>query len=372
MIAVPTPVNVGAAADGVSSAAARNDAALTNSDDANAPTSAADVDGLVDAISTADMDAPIASFSAAEVGSPRAAIAWATSVLQLAGVPTPAVDAALLAAHSAGLTRSEFEKALLLGSDIWGAAVTAEFVELVSQRRLRVPLQHLTGKGAFRYLELAVGPGVFIPRPETETVAQHGIDFALQLPQPAVLVDLCTGSGAIAISLLTEVPGAQVYAVELDRQAHAWAAQNVAANPRGDGKLVDLVRGDARTALTQLDGTVDAVISNPPYVPPGHIPREVEVSGHDPQVALYGLGDDGLEVPRGITMAAARLLRPGGLYVMEHAEVQAVGARQMVDATGYFDPADTQIDLTGRDRMVVARRNHRKFESGTLLEGQPQ
>lgn len=308
---------------------------------------------------------------ATEIDTPRTAITWATSVLQAAGVPTPAVDAALLAAHSAGLSRSEFEKALLLGSDIWTAEVCNQFADLVTQRAQRVPLQHLTGKGAFRYLELAVGPGVFIPRPETEVVAQQGIDFALELPQPALLVDLCTGSGAIAISLLTEVPGAQVYAVELDRAAHAWAAKNVVANPNAHGEVVQLVRGDARTALPQLNGTVDAVISNPPYVPPGHIPREVEVCIHDPQVALYGLGDDGLEVPRGITLAAARLLRPGGLYVMEHAEVQALGAREMVDATGYFEPAQTILDLTGRDRMVVARRNTRPFEAGSVLEGQP-
>lgn len=123
-----------------------------------------------------------------------------------------------------------------------------------------------------------------------------------------------------------------------------------------------LVRGDARTALRDLDGTVDVVVSNPPYVPPGAVPRDPEVAHHDPAVALYGLGADGLEVPRGVTAAAARLLRPGGLYVMEHAETQAAAARAMVEATGAFEAAQTRTDLTGRPRMVVSRRTATSVE----------
>ncbi|MCL1900435.1 MAG: peptide chain release factor N(5)-glutamine methyltransferase, partial [Promicromonosporaceae bacterium] len=117
-----------------------------------------------------------------------------------------------------------------------------------------------------------------------------------------------------------------------------------------------LVRGDARTALGELDGRGDVVVSNPPYVPPGAIPRDPEVAGYDPAVALYGLGTDGLEVPRGIAAAAARLLRPGGLLVMEHAEVQAAAARELVSGLDGFTSPTTGSDLTGRPRMVVARR----------------
>ena len=180
-----------------------------------------------------------------------------------------------------------------------------------------------------------------------------------------MVVDLCTGSGAIALAVATEVPGSRVHAVELDAEAFAWAERNVAAAGAAVGAatpLVTLVRGDARTALggpDGLDGRCDVVVSNPPYVPPGAVPVDPEVALHDPQVALYGLGPDGLEVPRGITRAAARLLRDGGCYVMEHAEVQADAAREMLLATGCFEDVRTRDDLTGRPRMTVARRRPR-------------
>lgn len=296
-----------------------------------------------------------------------AVLAWATQQLAAAGVTTPRVDAELLAGFVSGLTRSEVTTAALLGKDLWTEdrdRMAHRFTELITARARRVPLQHLTGTAPFRYLELQVGPGVFVPRPETELVAQAAIDYlnhmrsAARVPDsPAVVVDLCTGSGAIGLAVLTEVQGAHVYAVELDRDAHAWAAKNVAANPAPDGRTLTLVQGDGRTALGELNGTVNVVVSNPPYVPPGHIPVDQEVAEHDPEIALYGLGQDGLEVPRGICQAAARLLKAGGLFVMEHAEVQAVAARNMVDNTGLFEPATTQQDLTGRDRMVIARRN---------------
>ncbi|MHA7134620.1 peptide chain release factor N(5)-glutamine methyltransferase [Oerskovia turbata] len=241
------------------------------------------------------------------------------------------------------------------------ADVLAVLARLLDARAARVPLQHLTGTAPFRHLDLLVGPGVFVPRPETEQVAQVAISEALEAvargAAEPVVVDLCTGSGAIALALATEVPGARVHAVELDRDAHAWAERNVARAREASGVVVRLVRGDARTALAELDGTCDVVVSNPPYVPPDAIPRDPEVALHDPQVALYGLGEDGLEVPRGVTRAAARLLAPGGLYVMEHAEVQAEAARDMVAAVGGFEGIRTADDLTGRPRMVVARRS---------------
>ncbi|GAA2727191.1 peptide chain release factor N(5)-glutamine methyltransferase [Cellulomonas aerilata] len=280
------------------------------------------------------------------------ALREATRVLADAGVPSPRADAELLAAHLLGMTRGELGAAVVLGR-----AAPDGLDELVRRRASRVPLQHLVGTAPFRGLELAVGPGVFVPRPETEQVAQVAVDAAAQTVArtgAALVVDLCTGSGAIALAVAHEVPQARVHAVELDVQAHAWAARNLARSP--GGARVVLRRGDARTALRELDGSVDVVVSNPPYVPPGAVPVDPEVADHDPAVALYGLGADGLEVPRGVVRAAARLLRPGGLLVMEHAEVQAVAAREVVDATGAFTPAWTEPDLTGRPRMVVARR----------------
>ncbi|MFE7406833.1 peptide chain release factor N(5)-glutamine methyltransferase [Isoptericola sp. NPDC057559] len=301
-----------------------------------------------------------------------AAVRVAAARLAAAGVPSPRVDAEVLLAHGLGVDRAEVRRLAVLDRDL-PADVAARFAADVDRRAAREPLQHLTGVAPFRHLELAVGPGVFVPRPETEQVAQVAIDEAARAVArdgAAVVVDLCTGSGAIALAVATEVPGARVHAVELDGAAHGWAARNVASASRAAAHdaahdaapdvthdVVHLVRGDARTALRDLDGSVDVVVSNPPYVPPGAVPRDPEVAEHDPAVALYGLGEDGLEVPRGVTAAAARLLRPGGLYVMEHAEVQAADARAMVAAAGGFGPAETLDDLTGRPRMVVARRS---------------
>ncbi len=296
---------------------------------------------------------------------PSSWLRWATAVLDGAGVPSARADAELLLAHALAVPRAESARRAILGTPVPDAAARA-LADLVARRAQRVPLQHLVGTAPFRHLELAVGRGVFVPRPETEQVAQVAVDEARAVvgrSGRATVVDLCTGSGAIALAVATEVGRTDVHAVELDAAAHAWAARNVAAVRAASDAVVHLVRGDARTALAGgtaaggLDGTVDVVVSNPPYVPPGAVPRDPEVADHDPGVALYGLGPDGLEVPRGITAAAVRLLRPGGLYVMEHAEVQAGAARAMVAATGAFVDVRTVADLTGRDRMVVARRS---------------
>ncbi|GAA4724235.1 release factor glutamine methyltransferase [Promicromonospora umidemergens] len=302
---------------------------------------------------------------------------WAYEELADAGVASPRADAEVLLAHALGVDRGELRRLVVLGREVPDDAA-GTFSGLVSRRAAREPLQHLTGVAAFRHLELAVGPGVFVPRPETEEVAQVAIDEAAKVVgerESAVVVDLCTGTGAIALAVATEVPGTRVHAVELDKDAHAWAERNVdavsaavagveaVATPQAAAeRVVRLVKGDARTALYGIDGLADVVVSNPPYVPSDAVPVDPEVAEHDPAVALYGLGPDGLEVPRGITDAAARLLRPGGLYVMEHAEVQAEAARAMVaaarDADGLpaFGAPETRKDLTGRPRMVVARR----------------
>ncbi|GAB3465295.1 peptide chain release factor N(5)-glutamine methyltransferase [Kineococcus endophyticus] len=263
-----------------------------------------------------------------------------------AGVPTPAADAETLLAHALGVTRSRLGVLVALGDPVDPGA----FADLLDQRADRVPLQHLTGRAGFRALELRVGPGVFVPRPETETVAGLAIAEASRLDGPRV-VDLCTGSGAIALAVATEVPSARVHAVELDPMAHAWARRNV----EDLAPTVELRLGDAATAFDDLDGTVDVVVSNPPYVPPGAVPVDPEVAQHDPEVALYGLGDDGLQVPRRVVAAAARLLRPGGYVVVEHAEVQERSAREMFGAASWTD-VESHRDLTGRPRATTARR----------------
>jgi release factor glutamine methyltransferase len=214
-------------------------------------------------------------------------------------------------------------------------------------------LQHITGVAHFRYLELAVGPGVFIPRPETESVVQLVIDWlAAQdrlrgLTHPKV-VDLGTGSGAIAGSIAHEVPGAAVHAVEYSEFAHAWAAKNLL--PLG----VHLIRGDLRDALAEHNGTFDVVVSNPPYIPAEAIPNEPEVALHDPPEALYGGGADGMELPTAAAASAARLLVPGGYFVMEHAEVQSEWIAAMLNRSGSFSEVTTHRDLNGKDRATSA------------------
>ena len=273
--------------------------------------------------------------------------------LAAAGVPSPDADAVQLAAHFWMTTPGDLAARALRGVAVHPLE-GREFLDLVAARADRVPLQHLTGVAAFRTVELSVGPGVFVPRPETEVVAGLAIDEAGRLVAPLV-VDLCTGSGAIAVAVAVEVPAARVVAVEVDPMAHAWAARNVAAlAPRVDLRLGDAVGADTGVAA-DLAGTVDVLVANPPYIPAGCNPVDPEVAEHDPPVALYGGGDDGLAVPRGVVASAARLLRPGGLLVMEHADTQGPGTRALVAGPGWRD-VRTAEDLTGRARALVARR----------------
>ncbi|MFF2029588.1 peptide chain release factor N(5)-glutamine methyltransferase [Arthrobacter sp. NPDC058192] len=270
------------------------------------------------------------------------AVREATAVLAAAGVPSPRVDAELLAEHLLGVGLGRL-RALMLGD----SPAPEGYADLVAERAQRIPLQHITGVAHFRYLELSVGPGVFIPRPETESVVQLVIDRLQGMPHPKV-VDLGTGSGAIAGSIAHEVPGAEVYAVEYSEFAHAWAAKNLL--PLG----VHLVRGDLRDALPEHDGTFDVVVSNPPYIPAEAIPNEPEVALHDPPVALYGGGADGMELPTAAAASAARLLVPGGYFVMEHAEVQSQWIAAMLDRTGLWSEVRTHLDLNGKDRATSA------------------
>ena len=231
-------------------------------------------------------------------------------------------------------------------SDLLGVTEIDEprYAELVRQRAERVPLQHLVGSTGFRYLDLQVGPGVFVPRPETELVVQWVLDHA---PAGALVVDLCSGSGAIALSVAHELPGATVHAVEHDPDALAWARRN---DPRG---TVVFHEGAVVGCLSDLDGTVDVVVSNPPYVPEG-TPVDRETAEHDPALALWG-GPDGLDVVREVETAARRLLKPGGLLCVEHDVTHGEAAPALLhQAGGWLEVADHE-DLSGRARFVTAR-----------------
>ncbi len=279
-----------------------------------------------------------------------------------AGVPSPQADAELLAALVLRCSRGEVVAAMLRGD--WLNHPQVSFLtHLLEQRAARTPLQHLTGRAPFRRIELAVGRGVFVPRAETEVLAGLAIEEAARLaggpgnPAAVSVADLCTGSGAVALAIADEVPSARVIALELDPDALRWAERNVAECPAG--QRVELragsVVGCADGVLADLAGRLQVVVANPPYIPPGAVPIEVEVAEHDPQVALFGGGADGLEVPRGVVAAAQGLLAPGGLFLMEHADVQGEATRALV-AGPAWEQVRTVADLTGRDRVLSARR----------------
>ena len=259
-----------------------------------------------------------------------------------AGVPSPEHDARELLAHVTGSSR-------MLLADPTPEQV-AEFARLVARRVGREPLQHLTGLAHFRHEELVVGPGVFVPRPETELLAGWAIDRAVEAGDRPIVVDLCTGSGAIARAVAHEVPGARVHAVELDEAAHAWAERNLA------GTGVDLRQGDFRTAFDDLLGRVDVVVSNPPYVPlEAWESVAVEARDHDPHLALFS-GDDGLDAIRALADRAAVLLRPGGVVGVEHADVQGASAPEVFARQGSWEAVRDHRDLADRPRFVTARR----------------
>ncbi|CAN5318929.1 peptide chain release factor N(5)-glutamine methyltransferase [soil metagenome] len=277
--------------------------------------------------------------------------AHAIQVLTLAHVPTPEVDAELLIGYVLGLSRGQVQAKAVVDAGL-GAEEYVAVVEVVERRAAREPLQHITGRAAFRGFELAVGPGVFVPRPETEMVAQLAIDAlaAVASPTPRA-IDLGTGSGAIAIALALEVPHAEVFAVEVSPRAFIWAKQNAAASGAANLRLVF---ADLADAVPELDGTFDVVVSNPPYIPVGAVPRDPEVRLHDPEIALYG-GEDGLDVVRALSKRAAALLRPGGVLVIEHGELQGADLRELLTADGWRAAATTR-DLLGRDRATTALR----------------
>jgi len=279
------------------------------------------------------------------------ALRVASTVLVDAGVPSPDVDAELLLGHVTGLTRGAVRARAVTAASLTPDEQEA-LVAAITRRASREPLQHITGRASFRHLELRVGPGVFVPRPETEGVAQLAIDALRSIADASpVAVDLGTGSGALALAMASEVPTATVVAVELSPEAAVWTRRNIDAVGVDNVRLVE---GDLADALPELDGTVSVVVSNPPYVPVGMVPRDPEVRLHDPALALYG-GEDGLDLVRALSLTARRLLRPGGALVIEHGELQGGAIRDLLTAEGWRSPA-THPDLTGRDRATTAVR----------------
>ena len=257
------------------------------------------------------------------------------------------MDAELLAAHLLyGGSRSRLQHAALMRERLTPAQV-AEYEALVARRAAREPLQHITGRAPFHHLELSVGPGVFVPRPETELLVEEALKVLSARAESATgqlrIVDLCTGSGAIAAAVKSELPNAQVFAVELSEEAIPYARKNL------ESLGVHLVQGDALTALTELAGRFDAVLSNPPYIPSANVPAAPEAALHDPDMALYGGGADGMHLPSAIAARAFELLTPGGLFIMEHDDTQEEAVAELLARVG-FERCYPVRDLNGRPR----------------------
>ncbi|MFV8050410.1 peptide chain release factor N(5)-glutamine methyltransferase [Mycobacterium sp. 48b] len=273
----------------------------------------------------------------------RQAIEAATARLAAAGVASPRIDAELLAAHAAGVDRSR-----LMFLDDPGDGFERAYDELVAARSRRIPLQHLTGTAPFGALTLSVGPGVFIPRPETEALLEWACKQ--RLPSNPLIVDLCTGSGALALALAAQWPDARVLALENSPAALEFARSNAA------GTRVEIIDADvtAPGLLPDLDDRVDLLVSNPPYIPEAAV-LEPEVAEHDPAQALFG-GADGMSVIRPIVALAARWLRAGAPCGVEHDDTTS---ELVVDAfadDGHFGEVTARRDLAGRPRFVTAAR----------------
>jgi release factor glutamine methyltransferase len=276
-------------------------------------------------------------------------IAVAASRLADAGVESPRTDAELIAAHVHGVSRGALHT-------VPDAAFDPRYWDDVARRASREPLQHITGLAYFRYLELEVGPGVFVPRQETEVMTGWAIEALgeMDVAEP-VVADLGTGSGAIALAIAQEVPGARVHAVEADPLARHWAERNIArcaqAAPHTAGR-VTLHDGDFAGALADADGSVDLVISNPPYIPVGSwVPPEV--GEYDPATALWS-GQDGLDAIRVIERVARRLLRSGGQVAVEHGAPQGAAVYWVFPEEQGWRQTRNHADLAGRDRFVTA------------------
>jgi release factor glutamine methyltransferase len=276
-------------------------------------------------------------------------MAAASDRLTAARVPSPRHDAEQLLAGVLGVDRAR-----LTSVDVLTPDDARRYGELVQRRCGREPLQHILGRAAFRYFELDVGPGVFVPRPETELLAGTAVDELLRLTRAGVgsphAVDLCTGSGAVALAMATEAPGSRVTAVEISHSAYGYARRNCRASG------VDLRLGDIADAVDDLAGQVHVVTANPPYIPLGAFESvDPEAREFEPATALWS-GADGLDMIRSVASVAARLLVDGGLVVCEHADLQGESAPAVFAAAGGWSEVRDHVDLAGRPRFLTARR----------------
>ena len=273
----------------------------------------------------------------------RRAIDSAAVLLAEAGIDSARCDAEQLAAHVAGTDRGRLALIDSPGDEFFG-----RYRDVIAARSQRVPLQHLIGTVAFGPVLLHVGPGVFIPRPETEAILAWAT--AQPLAARPVIIDLCTGSGALAVALAQHRPVARIIGVDDSTAALEYARRNA------EGNAVELVHADvsAPDLLTELDGQVDLVVANPPYVPDGSV-LEAEVTQHDPHHALFG-GPDGMALIVAVVAHAGRWLRPGGLFAVEHDDTTSAQTVELVAGTGLFDDVVARRDLAGRPRFVTARR----------------
>ncbi|MEV6326010.1 peptide chain release factor N(5)-glutamine methyltransferase [Nocardia sp. NPDC051787] len=284
----------------------------------------------------------------------RPAINDAIETLRTAGVHSPQADAEHLAAHVLGVERTRLALTPLVPP-----GKLAEYRELVDRRAQRIPLQHLTGTAVMGALDLAVGPGVFVPRPETELLFAWALAQLEALPHDhaPIVVDLCTGSGALALAIAHARPDADVHAIELDPEALVWARRNADDRIAAGDTPITLYADDATdpTLLTDLDGRVDVVVSNPPYIPEG-ARLDPEVAEHDPPIALFG-GSDGLSVIRGMIPNITRLLRPGGGVAIEHDDTNGSALAALLAEHGQFTDIVEHPDLAGKPRFVAAIRS---------------
>lgn len=275
----------------------------------------------------------------------RAALAAAVARLREAGIHSPEVDARALLAHTVGCPPLEAGLLRDLGPD--PERVRREYAELVERRARREPLQYILGRAPFGPVELAVGPGVFVPRPETETLAEWAVRALDGMQNPDVL-DLCTGTGALAAYIVDRRPDAQIVAVELSPEAARWARVNVRES-------VELIVGDATDPQLLPGAAFDLVVANPPYVPENpNLPAEVYA---DPREAVFG-GPDGLAVIRRLVDPIHHWLRPGGRMGIEHddAPSAAEAVAELFRRHGGFDEPAPMADLAGRMRFTVASK----------------
>jgi release factor glutamine methyltransferase len=280
----------------------------------------------------------------------RSAIVAAAATLEQAGVPSPAVDAEELAAHQLGVSRTRLGLTPLVESS-W----VENYQALVARRAQRIPLQYLLGSVPFGRARIAVGPGVFVPRPETEFLLEWALRAIADRPAPTV-VDLCAGSGAIALAISAARPDARVIAVERSETALSWARRNVIAHVNAGGTPVELRGGDIldQRLLSDLDASADLVTANPPYVPDG-TPVEPEVADHDPAEAVFG-GPDGLSLIKPLISVAAGLLKVDGVLAIEHDDTQGESVPDLLRVRRVLADVVDHADLAGRPRFVTATR----------------